>query len=214
VDKKILIVGLAGGTIADQLEYFFPKAQIDGVEIDPKVIALSREYFNLNPKVNVVNQDGRIFLEQTDKKYDLIIVDAYANELYIPFYLTTKEFFQLTSEHLATGGILAMNVNAPNENSPLLRAITNTLNVTFNKTYLLEDAEGGDSNFLVLASENELNFQEFGSVKNELENLAKNNLDSFHEVTFDKNFLTLTDDKAPVEKLTDLTILALLLDKN
>lgn len=212
-DKKILIIGLAGGTIADQLKYFFPQAQIDGVEIDPKVITLSREYFNLNPKVNVINQDGRIFLEQTNQKYDLIIVDAYANELYIPFYLTTKEFFGLVSDHLAPGGILAMNVNAPSKNSPLLRAITNTLNVTFDKTYLLEDAEGGDSNYLVLSSEDKLDFGELGKVKNELENLAQNSLNSFYEVFFDKNFMTLTDDKAPVEKLTDLTILAPLLGR-
>ncbi len=205
-NKNILVIGLAGGTIADQLKYFFPETRVDGVEIDKKVIGVSRNYFNLNPAINVFNQDGRIFLEQNQKQYDLIIVDAYANQLYIPFHLTTREFFKLVKARLAKQGMVALNVNATDENSSLLRGITNTLNLVFNQVYFLKIPDSR-FNYLVLASDDKLEFSNLTKVSNELKGLAEYSQNNLEEVKFDNNFLVLTDDKAPIEYLTDWMIL-------
>jgi len=211
---NILIIGLAGGTIANQLKYFFPEVEIDGVEIDKKVIRISQNYFNLNKEINTFNQDGRIFLEQSKKIYDLIIIDAYSHQHYIPFHLTTKEFFNLAKNHLKEKGIMAINVNAVNENSPLLVSIINTLNLIFNKVYLIKINED-KFNYLVLASLNDLEFDKLKEgIDNQLRAIGEYTFNNIKLTKFNKDSLILTDDKSPIEYLTDWMILDYLMGGN
>ena len=74
---------------------------------------VGRRYFGMddNPRLTVHDADARPFLRSTDERYDLIVVDAY-RQPYVPFYLATREFFRLVREHLAPGGIVALNVAA------------------------------------------------------------------------------------------------------
>jgi hypothetical protein len=74
----------------------------------------------------VHDADARPFLRSTDERYDLIVVDAY-HQPYVPFYLATREFFALVSERLAPGGIVALNVAAVPDDERLVRAIGSTL---------------------------------------------------------------------------------------
>jgi spermidine synthase len=130
--ERMLVIGNAGGTIARAYGELYPDVQIDGVEIDPDVTEAGRRFLGLgeNPNLNVIQADGRPFLELTDARYDLIVVDAY-RQPYIPFYLATKEFFELTRDRLRPGGILALNVAAVPGDSRLSEAIGSTVVAAF-----------------------------------------------------------------------------------
>lgn len=110
---KVLIIGLACGTMAQQYKELFPDARIDGVEIDGEVLSVCRRYFHLDDVVKPHNQyaqDGRTFLQRSKTQYDVIIVDAF-RQPYIPFHLTTQEFFATVASHLTPSGAVIMNVN-------------------------------------------------------------------------------------------------------
>ena len=103
--RRVAILGNAGGTTARALGVFYPQSRVDGVELDPAVSEVGRRYFGLddNPRLRVITADARPFLRGTDERYDLILVDAYRPP-YVPFYLATREFFQLARSRLAPGG--------------------------------------------------------------------------------------------------------------
>jgi len=126
--ERVAILGNAAGTTARALGVYYPEASIDGVELDPAVSRVGRRYFAMdeNPRLTVHDADARPFLRSTDVDYDLIVVDAY-HQPYVPFYLATREFFRLVREHLAPGGIVALNVAAVPEDRRLVRAVGTTL---------------------------------------------------------------------------------------
>jgi len=126
--ERVAILGNAAGTTARALGVYYPEAEIDGVELDPAVSRVGRDYFGLedNPRLTVHDADARPFLRRTDHRYDLIIVDAY-HQPYVPFYLATREFFGLVRERLAPGGIVALNVAAVPDDERLVRAIGRTI---------------------------------------------------------------------------------------
>ncbi|MBL4764853.1 MAG: fused MFS/spermidine synthase [Colwellia sp.] len=111
--KRILIVGLGGGTMSNTLAQLYPQSQIDNVEIDPAVIKVARNYFGFfeNNKIKIYNQDGRIFIKRAllkKQQYDWIILDAFNGD-YIPEHLMTKEFLQETKALLSKQGVLSAN---------------------------------------------------------------------------------------------------------
>jgi spermidine synthase len=125
---RVAILGNAAGTTARALGVYYPRAKVDGVELDPAVSRVGREYFGMGeiPKLTVHDADARPFLRATDTKYDLIVVDAY-RQPYVPFYLATGEFFRLVREHLTPGGIVVLNIAALPDDKRLARAIGGTL---------------------------------------------------------------------------------------
>ncbi|HTM68411.1 MAG TPA: fused MFS/spermidine synthase, partial [Candidatus Binatia bacterium] len=155
VRHKALIVGLAGGTAAVRYSSFLPPGEtvdLTGVELDPAVIDAAKRWFDLDSTgVKVVNADGRVFLKNGAGTYDSILVDAYSTQLYIPPHLATKEFYALAKEHLVPGGVLAMNVNAPSDDSRLLRGLVNTAASVFGHVVYVPVADTW--NYLVLASD-------------------------------------------------------------
>lgn len=211
--QDILVLGVAGGVISTQLNYFFSQdhdLHIDGVEIDPDMIKIANEYFGLdNPSLTMYNMDGRNFVDYYDKgkKYNSIVIDAYSVQLYISFHLTTKEFMQSVKSRLKENGVVAMNVNSTSADSALLKNITNTMLSVFNHVYYIQE-DPKDWNYMVLASDNELDFNKLAElIKNQefakiIDNAANNN----QEVQYDNNFGYLTDDKAPIEHLTEWMI--------
>lgn len=126
--ERVAILGNAGGTIARALGRYYPEATVDGVEIDAAVSRVGRRYFGMqdNPRLRVHDVDARPFLRSTDESYDLIVVDAY-HQPYVPFYLATREFFALVERRLRPGGIVALNVAAVPDDKRLVRAIGTTL---------------------------------------------------------------------------------------
>jgi predicted membrane-bound spermidine synthase len=108
--RDVLVIGLAGGTIARHMLEAFPEAHVDGVEIDGEVVRVGKEYFDdADPRITPIVMDGRIYLQATDKRYDLVMMDAY-RQPYIPFHLVTVEFFEEVRAHMGDDAVLAVNV--------------------------------------------------------------------------------------------------------
>jgi spermidine synthase len=126
--ERVAILGNAGGTTARAMGEYYPEAEIDGVELDPAVSDAGRRYLGLgdNPRLEVHTADARPFLRRSEGGYDLVVVDAYRPP-YVPFYLATREFFELVRERLAPGGIVALNVASVPGDTRLARAIATTL---------------------------------------------------------------------------------------
>ena len=160
----------------------------------------------LSPDVGVSNQDGRIFVTLSKRKYDLVIIDAYTQQIYIPFHLTTVEFFTKLKERLSQQGIVAMNVSAPAVDSPLLQSIMSTLRLVFGHVYLFRIPMSSDN--IVLVSDRSINFGLLGrAAGTELQSLAQFSRPLFRESASDGRFEPLTDDRAPIEHMVDWEIL-------
>ncbi len=205
-----LIVGLAGGTSARSLLDTWPGRGIDGVEIDPVVLDLARTYFALDdPRLSAVAEDGRYFLETTDRRYDLIALDAY-RQPYIPFHLATTEFFELVDRHLNEHGVVVVNVGRSERDFRLVDALSSTLSAVFRSVWLV-DVQGYD-NTMVFASNDDVSLDD---IRDRLESLTPGTnqqivaadvfadgnlrLNASHERPY-------TDDRAPVETLIDRMI--------
>ena len=114
--KEMLMIGLGGGTIASTLMELYPDLKMDLVEVDEAVVKVAQQFFNFYPNAmtNVVIVDGRVFVRRAlriDRRYDLIILDAYNGD-YIPEHLMTKEFLSDVKALLTPNGILVANTFA------------------------------------------------------------------------------------------------------
>ncbi len=129
---RVATLGNAAGTTARAFGVYYPEAEIDGIEIDPAVSAVGRRYFGLgdNPRLTVHTADARPFLKTSRERYDLILIDAY-RQPYVPFYLATREFFELCRRRLRPGGIVALNVSTVPGDDRLARAVAGTLRREF-----------------------------------------------------------------------------------
>lgn len=147
---RLALIGLAGGTIARQYTAVYGPVPIDGVELDPAVIAVARRYFDLQqPNVRAIAQDGRYFLAHTRERYDVVAIDAYRAP-YIPFHLTTAEFFDLLRSRLDDDGVLAINVGHTGVDQELVAALADTIHTVFPSVYVIDSQE--DYNCVVLAT--------------------------------------------------------------
>jgi spermidine synthase len=205
--RSMLIIGNAGGTIARAFGRLYPDVHIDGVEIDPKVTEAGRRYLGLgdNPNLRVITDDGRPFLQLTDRHYDVIAVDAY-RQPYIPFYLATKEFFSLAREHLNPGGVLALNVAAVENDERLSQAVGTTLLSAFPQAWRWKPLR---FNELILAFDRPVSHAELLERVARISPAARPLLPLFRgEVKAVRpQGDVLTDDRAPVEWLTDRMII-------
>jgi spermidine synthase len=129
--RKIAILGNAGGTVARAFGHYFPRTAVDAVEIDGELTSLGRKYLGLrNARMDVFTEDARPWLEASGGGYDAILVDAY-RQPYIPFYLTTAEFFALAAERLAPGGVVIVNVGHPEGSDKLEQVLGATMASAF-----------------------------------------------------------------------------------
>jgi len=138
---SLMIIGLAGGTIARQHLYAYPDLPIDGVEIDPAIIEAGERYFEMDaahmPSLTAYAEDGRVILNRLDKTYTVIAIDAYKPP-YIPWQLTTVEFFQEVRDHLTHDGVMVINVGRTSTDRRLVDALTNTLQYVFPSIHAID----------------------------------------------------------------------------
>lgn len=111
--RRILIVGLGGGTLPMALAELLPQAQIDVVEIDPAVTRAAKRFFGFRDgaRMRVIEEDGRVYVKRAGRageRYDLVMLDAFDHE-YIPEHLLTREFLTEVRQLLGTGGVLVAN---------------------------------------------------------------------------------------------------------
>ncbi len=129
--RRVAILGNAAGTTSRAYEEFFPDTIVDGVEIDPELSDIGREYFDMNnPHLKLHHEDARPWLRRTDERFDVISVDAY-RQPYIPFYLATEEFFELVRDRLAPGGVVIVNAGHPEGQDDLEKVLTATMGEVF-----------------------------------------------------------------------------------
>jgi spermidine synthase len=148
--RRVAILGNAAGTTARAYEEFFPDTRVDGVEIDAELSEIGREYFDMNnPRLHLYHEDARPFLRRIDADYDQISVDAY-RQPYIPFYLTTVEFFETVRDRLREGGVLIVNAGHPEGQDDLEKVLTATIGEVF--PHVVRDPIE-DTNTLLVASE-------------------------------------------------------------
>jgi spermidine synthase len=125
--RSVAILGNAAGTTARAYGHYFPRARVDAVEIDAELTKVGRELFDLRGRrLRVYTADARPFLRRTQRRWDVIVVDAY-RQPYIPFYLTTREFFALVRERLAPGGVVLVNVGHPEGSDRLEQVLSATM---------------------------------------------------------------------------------------
>lgn len=202
----ILIIGLAGGTISRQYDLLLGSTfslDIDGVEIDPEVVELGRTHFDLDRSPLTIHvADGRTFLNATTKRYDIIIVDAYSQQVYIPPHLTTSEFFRLTRDHLRNDGIMAMNVNAFRDDAELLERVALTLDSVY--TNVRMQRLPGLVNVLLVASDAAIATERLADrVPSGLFDLALAVREARAPAFAFQEEKLLTDNRAPIELLTE-----------
>ena len=204
---EIAILGLAGGTVAKQYTAVYGEGvSITGVEIDPDILDVAHRYFHLDePNVHAVVADARYWLATSAGQYDVIMIDAY-RQPYIPFHLTTKEFFQQVRAHLKPGGVAVVNAGRTATDYRLVDAIASTMGAVYSDIFLVDSPEF--TNTLVYGTTEQTSLDD---VRHNLgllgEPLAKQvaasaltagnlRVSPYHGQVF-------TDDLAPVERLID-----------
>lgn len=201
-DMEVLVLGMGTGTYATQCKKYFGDMEIEGVEIDEKITELSRQYFHLPDNVHVTTYDGRAFLNATDKKYNIIMVDAY-QDITIPFQMSSVEFFTLVKEHLEDNGVMVVNMNMhSSEEGNINQYLADTISSVFSEVYTANVPYS--TNRELFASNNVNLYKTFEEKRKLLENRDLYNLMGQVSDNLNKynagNYI-LTDDKAPVELL-------------
>jgi predicted membrane-bound spermidine synthase len=203
--RRVAILGNAAGTTSRAYEEFFPHTRVDGVEIDGELSDIGRKYFDMNnPRLHLYHEDARPFLRRIDAHYDVISVDAY-RQPYIPFYLTTVEFFETVRDRLTPGGVLIVNVGHPEGQDDLEKVMSATIGEVF--PHVMRDPIE-DTNTLVVASEAPLSSARLLAAVPDLPHALKPTaLAAARQLEAPlEGGDVYTDDKAPVEWLIDKSI--------
>ncbi len=205
--KDVAILGLAGGTAARQYTAAYGTGvSITGVEIDPDILDVAHRYFHLDePNVHPVVGDARYWLDTQAGSYDVVVMDAY-RQPYIPFHLTTREFFTEVRAHLRPGGVAVVNAGRTATDYRLVDALASTMAAVYPSVFLVDVPEF--TNTLIYGSTEKITLAD-----------VEHNLALIHQPlaqTVAASAITegnlrvspyhgqvFTDDLAPVERLID-----------
>ncbi len=204
--RRIAILGDAAGTVARAYGHYFPSTRVDAVELDGELTTIGRRYFALRGRnLHLYTADARPWLQARGAHYDSIFLDAY-RQPYIPFYLLTREFFQSVRAHLNPGGVLIVNAGHLPGSNALEQVVSATLRSVF--PVVIRDRFSGD-NSLVLASPRPLSsalmLAARARVPADLQDLLAGVAGRLGPAL--RGGQVYTDDLAPVEWLTDLSII-------
>ena len=139
--QSLLVIGMAAGTVSGLYSTLYGDLPITGVELDPEILEVGRRLFAMDrANLTTVAADGRHWLAQrpATARWDVIAVDAYRPP-YIPFHLTTCEFFALVRSHLTQGGVLAINIGRTDTNAALVDALAATVGQIFPSVWLVDE---------------------------------------------------------------------------
>lgn len=206
---RACIIGLGAGTIPRELTAAYGPIPIDGVEIDGTIVDLGRQYFHMNePNLNVIVQDGRYFLRTTSHKYDIIGIDAY-QQPYVPFQLTTLEFFQEVRAHLTPTGVTVINAGRTSKDFRLVEALAQTMHGVFSHVYIIDTERF--TNSIIIGTNAPSSLDNFrtnaaGLTNPLLQSVAQASLTYGNMREERITNIYFTDDRAPVEQLIDQII--------
>ncbi len=156
--KKTLMIGLAGGAVARELVKKYD-LEMDVVEVEPKMLDLARKYFYWNDEATVYFDDGRHFIENSEEKYDVIIIDI--GLVYPAWHLYTKEAFQGYEKHLNDDGMLVINLISAKEgeHAKTTKSLYKTLGSVFKEVMILRHPNTNPEtirNIVFVASKNNI----------------------------------------------------------
>ncbi len=216
-DKKnmdVLILGMGTGTYAAQCRRYFDNMYIEGVEIDERITRLAEQYFELPEDIPVTTYDGRAYLNAVDRKYDVIMVDAY-QDITIPFQMSSIEFFTLVKEHLTEDGVMVVNMNMRGkEEGNINQYLADTISNVFSEVYTV-DVIGSTNRELFASNADDM----LDVLQTNLENCKDGELaNMIRDVSgrlavYEPGSYLMTDDKAPVELLGMRVIDAIIKDE-
>lgn len=217
--QSALVIGLAAGTIPRQYIEVYGDIPIDGVEIDGGIVEAAEQYFDMNstymPSLDVHVEDGRYVLRQLDERYSVIAIDAYRPP-YIPWHLTTVEFFQEVQEHLLPNGVVAINVGRTNSDRRLVDAMTNTLSEVFPVVHAVDVPSS--FNTILYATQQPTNVENLQVNINGLPEDSHPALRSVLNSSLQnlvpsvRSDILFTDNRAPLETLVDSLVLDFLVN--
>ena len=217
--KRVLILGLGGGSFPKRLHRDFPDVVVDVADIDPEVIAIAKRYFQVpeDTRLHLFAKDGRRFVQEATDTYDLVFLDAYNSDT-IPFHLTTREFYREIKAHLAPGGVVVSNIigTLRGPQSAFFRSMYRTLSEVFPTVYVVPTYDQragwvlGDINIILFATQDATRLSRgelvarAGRVGGKL--VPASDLTEYAAYLLDvpiesRDVPTLTDDFAPVEIL-------------
>ncbi len=201
--QKTLMIGGAGYSYPRDYLKKYPNAKINVVEIDPQMTAIARKFFRLedNPRLNIIHQDGRIFLNQAESnEYDAVLMDAFGSLFTVPFQLTTIEAVRQINRVLKDDGVVIFNLGGALKGnlSKFFQAEFKTYKRVFPNVYVFKvNAPYTDEqwqNLIIVASKSK-EIESFTSEDAEMSNL----LEHLYKKDFQLETEILTDDLAPVE---------------
>ncbi len=216
--KRVAIVGLAAGTTARQMTAVYGNIPIDGYELDPKIVEVGKKYFDMNmPNLNVIIGDGRLNLERSEQKYDIIAVDAYRPP-YIPPHMTTQEFFEICASHLTDNGVLTINSASVPGDRRLINGLATTMATIFPSIYTVDIP--GSLNTMIFATKQKTMPENFAMNLLALSSDPTVNplLITTMQVTFGnlktdyETTTVFTDDHAPIEWIVNDMVIRFILD--
>ena len=206
VPRRIAILGDAAGTVARAYGHYYPGTRVDAVELDGELTTIGRRYFDLRgPRLHTYTADARPWLAASKVRYDAIFLDAY-RQPYIPFYLLTREFFESVRAHLRPGGVVIVNVGHLPDSDALEKVVSATLHAAFS---VVRRDQVSQTSSLVIASTGGLEGSRITAADAGLAPALR----SLGATVAGRLAPALaggavyTDDRAPVEWLTDLSIL-------
>ncbi len=219
--KGMAMIGSAAGTAAHLYDAVYPNVPVDGVEIDPEIVDIGNRYFDMGSLKNTTIhiEDGRTYL-QTDgknKTWSVVGIDAY-QQPYIPFHLTTKEFFQEVSNHLTPDGVAMINAGRTGSDTRLVEALANTMLQVFPHVYVIDVPTMANS--MVIGTKQQdtsINYfvQNASAITDPTlkqvfdASVQKGNI---REIKPNAAGMVFTDDRAPVEEVIDQIILGVVGD--
>jgi spermidine synthase len=198
---RVLFLGAAGGTALRQLVLAYPDVEVVGVELDPAVVAVARRFFGLDglPRLRLVAEDARWYLESRAERFDVIAVDLYVTG-HIPFFTATREFFALVRDRLTERGVLMMNVLSIQEGEDLIGPFVRTVAAVFPSTFLV-----GTGNFILIASKTPMTDADVrqalasGRGGSDVREVVERSLPTLRTAAVGTDWPLFTDDRSDVE---------------
>lgn len=200
--KTTVMLGWAGYSYPKDFLVKYPEAKIDVVEIDPKITALAKKYFNVkdNPKLTIYHEDARVYLNKTKETYDVIFWDAFTSHYSVPYQLTTQEAIKKEYDVLNDNWVVILNIISSIEwkRGEFLRGEYATYKSIFPQVYIFPVIEENNWNKvqnIILVAIKSTKKQTFNSTDETLNAY----LQHLWKKPIDTDIPILTDDYAPVD---------------
>jgi spermidine synthase len=109
---EVLMIGLGGGSLAKFVFHRIPGARTRAVEVNPRVVAIARQYFHVpedGERFEVLTTDGAEYVQREDVSADVMLVDGYEADRHVEA-LATPAFYEACRMRLKPGGIMVVNL--------------------------------------------------------------------------------------------------------